>query len=671
MQRLVIICVLFFQGVQTGAQPSLPNVFAKEQDYIGEWLTSEAGKAFNCRVLPATKKEWEDYRIPLRKLFMEKLKICVDHDLPLDIQVMNERNKDGFTVKNIVFQTRPDIYATATLYIPNGTGPFPAVLCLVGHHREGRSAVRVQQPANALVTNGFVVLSIDPWGAGERTTEHGDREYHGGNLGSSLLNVGETLTGMQVIDNMRALDLLCSLPYVDTRRIGATGASGGGHQTMWIAALDDRIAAAMPVASIGTFRAYVTGTNCICETVVDGLTFSEWDGLLALIAPRPLRIGTAFRETIHAFVPAEMFSTFKRVRPVYAFYGADENLSHFIADVVHGYWPDFQESMLGWFELHLKGKGTGAPKQFIDLPIDPVEELMSFEVGKRDRRVTTTAEYCRAKGLQLRADMLKTKEFDPEAKKKELAQLLRLSEEPTIRKIERLPSVQGWDRAVIETTFGSLIPVLYRPPADKSMRYVVFCNTDGKNNIPVNSYDAATVQGDGVALLDLWGTGESSSALAFERDGDREGFRHHTLSRSALWLGKRMIGQWVSEMEAVTYFLTSECGAKEVKMIADREAGLAALFTSVFNPYITEVELDHTPSSYLFDERKTIDNFTMAVHLPDIMLWGDVSLAVALSQNVKFDHPVTLSGRELTEDEKDAFHQECEMMKAMKKDKEL
>src|SRR5690606_8902254 len=75
-------------------------------------------------------------------------------------------------------------------------------------------------------------------------------EYHGGNLGASLFNIGETLMGMQLTDNVRALDFLCSLPMVDTQRIGVTGASGGGNQSMWLAALDERIKAVVPVVSV-------------------------------------------------------------------------------------------------------------------------------------------------------------------------------------------------------------------------------------------------------------------------------------------------------------------------------------------------------------------------------------------------------------------------------------
>jgi len=112
-----------------------------------------------------------------------------------------------------------------------------------GHWRKGKIDPSGPQPVgHSLAVNGYVCLTIDPWDSGERTTIHGIFEDHGdgNNLGSSLMNIGEPLIGIEISDNMRGVDLLCSLPYVDQANIGATGASGGGNQTMWLASLDER-----------------------------------------------------------------------------------------------------------------------------------------------------------------------------------------------------------------------------------------------------------------------------------------------------------------------------------------------------------------------------------------------------------------------------------------------
>jgi hypothetical protein len=222
-----------FSGESTLVTDSLPAVFAKGQaDLIQSRLRHEAALKFRSHQLPRTAREWESYRAQLKRRLVHKTGVVIDHQLPLDMKETASIQLKGYSIKNIAFQTRPGIYATANLYIPDGQGPFPAVVNMAGHWRKGKIDQEGPQAlGHSLALNGYVCLSIDPWGAGERTTAHGDFEYHGANLGASLMNIGQPLVGMQITDNMRGVDLLSSLPFVDKARIGATGASGGGNET--------------------------------------------------------------------------------------------------------------------------------------------------------------------------------------------------------------------------------------------------------------------------------------------------------------------------------------------------------------------------------------------------------------------------------------------------------
>ena len=227
---------------------SLPTVLTSyHADLIAVKLRHEALLKFGEHQLPNNLKDWESYRLKLKNEIIKKAGVHIDHNLPLNIRESGSIQMKGYNIKNIAFQTLPGVYATANLFIPEGNGPFPAVINL--HAHSGRFDDKDQAVAHSLAVNGYVCLSIDPWGAGERTTVHGVTEYHGANLGASFMNIGESLMGIQISDNMRGVDLLCSLPYVDITNIGATGASGGGNQTMWLAAVDERIKAAVPVVS--------------------------------------------------------------------------------------------------------------------------------------------------------------------------------------------------------------------------------------------------------------------------------------------------------------------------------------------------------------------------------------------------------------------------------------
>ena len=137
----------------------------------------------------------------LRNEVIKKAGVVIDHELLVDIREKGSVRMKDYTIKKIIYQTRPGIYATANLFIPDGKGPFPAVINVLGHWQKGKiDNTGPQAVGHTLATNGYVCLTVDPWGAGERSTKHGTFEYHGSNLGASLMNIGEPLLGIQISD---------------------------------------------------------------------------------------------------------------------------------------------------------------------------------------------------------------------------------------------------------------------------------------------------------------------------------------------------------------------------------------------------------------------------------------------------------------------------------------
>src|SRR5690606_27722704 len=429
--KLILLALFLFaiqeiKAFQNPATDSLPTVFNDETDILYSQYRHRASIASKLHQIPADLQSWEYYRKKLKEQIIQHTGTKLYPNLPLALKETGSYKGDGFTVKNIYFQTRPQVYATANLYIPDGTGKFPAVIVMMGHSRDGKLYENYQLVGQTLAKEGYVALCIDPWGAGERTTQHGDFEYHGTYLGASLLNIGESLMGMQITDNIRGIDLLQSLPYVDAEKIGATGASGGGNQTMWLAAVDERVKAAMPVVSVGTFNSYVMGHNCVCEVLPNGLTFTgDWGGL-GLVAPRAMRMCNHKQESNPTFFPAEMLKSYEKALPVFGFYGAEKNLDYQLFDRPHGYYHEDRKARLGLMDLHLKGVGDGKPRKEKSLEPLPAEQLMVFEKGKRDPLVHSTASFNRMMGEQLRKTHLDNPSPDIALKRKELAQVLSL-----------------------------------------------------------------------------------------------------------------------------------------------------------------------------------------------------------------------------------------------------
>ena len=660
MRKLIIYVWLLFITINlqhSFSQSNLPKVYSGDDanDVIAMSLEREAAKAFEILQVPNSKEDWLRNRDYLKSQIIEKARVSFYSNLPLKYNETKSHKLQNYTVKSIYFQTRPNVYATANLFIPDGEGPFPGVVVMMGHSSNGKLYDVYQSIGHSLAMDGYVALSIDPWGAGERGTIDGEFEYHGSNLGSSLMNVGETLMGVQITDNMRAVDLLCSLPFVDSNNIGATGASGGGNQTTMLAAIDERVKAAVPVVSVGTYQSYVSNTNCVCETLTDGLTFTEESSVLGLIAPRALKICNGKKESNPAFYPSEMLRSYKGAQTIYEFYDAKDNLSHDVFDTPHGYFPENREAMLGWFDLHLKNKGSGASKKEKDFTLLSESDLRVFPKGSRYSGVLSTAEYCLNQGVILKQKSLSIKETSAQNKREELNKTLRVPENNLLQ-AHKLTDSDDWERFILETTNGELIPLLLYGSNKMNSEYTIICNTEGKDKISKDIIDSELSKGRGVCIIDLWGVGENISVNA-KLQASRPMF--FNLSRSALWLGKTTQGIWVNELEVVSKWLQDSFKMQSVSINANKEAAIAGLLFSALDNRVDKLTLVDAPLSYLFDKDGDVDYFSMAVHIPDILKWGDLSLAAALSgSDITLINPLSISGRQLDNIELKSFKNE-------------
>ena len=162
-------------------------------------------------------------------------------------------------------------------------------------------------------------------------------------------------------------------------------------------------------------NSYIMRSNCICELLPDGFTFTEEAGVLALVAPRAIKMCNN-RVDNPTFLSSEMLRSYNNALPVFKMMGVENNISNLVLNKTHGYWPENRETMLGWFELHLKGVGTGAPKKEIAFETLPNEQLMVYAPGSRDPKVEGIAAYCKRKGNELRTLFQNSKSFNPAGK---------------------------------------------------------------------------------------------------------------------------------------------------------------------------------------------------------------------------------------------------------------
>ena len=636
-------------------------------------LRQEASKLarINQFDVPQTDAELRRFRKNLRAKIWEKTGVAYPGKIDLDMKEYGTVKYENYTVRKLTYQSRPGIHVTALLYVPDGEGPFPGVVHMHGHFNTGKLGERIQQTSMSLVKHGYVVLAVDAFGVYERASVCQQPEYHGGFFGGSLFNIGETLIGEQIVDNMRAVDLLESLPFVIKDKIGATGASGGGNQTMWLSALDERIAAAMPVVSVGSFESYVNGVNCVCEVLPDGMTFTEEAGVLALIAPRPLNIGNALWDVNHTFSVAEMLKTYHQVEEMYWHLGAADNLRYTVSNRVHGMHDEQREALLGWFDCHLKGIGNGNPVREYENTLPPNKELCVFDdPDARPQEVRSTETHCKIVGAQLRQKMLDTPEFKISATRNALAKVLRIRQLPATSNLKRYPAKDGIERMALEVG-DHLIPILMKPGTVKG-KYTILLDTDGKNDIADAEISAAGSDGSTVVLFDLFGTGETARSIHTLG-------KYHQIFRQLLWVGRSVPGEWVFDILAIVRMLKRSFRATDIKVKAFRETGCCALFALALGKADFALEVVNAPASYLFRrdsivtfkldpfKDRTIQGclYTPVMSLPGFLKWGDISLAAALcGDKVKFTSPRAYDGTTYTAEEIEAFNAEIKTMTA-------
>src|SRR5919109_3392084 len=192
------------------------------------WQRKVALAGFSTREAWQARQRW--VREQLARLFGG----LPEERAPLNPRITGVIEKPGYRIEKVIFESLPEFYVTANLYVP-AHGPFPApgVLCPVGHWRESKAAAPMQALGAGLALHGYVALVYDPPGQGERSQYLGPdgsipiplgtaQHFHAGHQCSLT---GTNIARYFVWDGIRALDYLCSRPELDPARIGCTGAS--------------------------------------------------------------------------------------------------------------------------------------------------------------------------------------------------------------------------------------------------------------------------------------------------------------------------------------------------------------------------------------------------------------------------------------------------------------
>ena len=572
-----------------------------------------------------TEADFRNWQEANRRTFLDLIGGLPTERSPLHARVTGEIPREGYIIRKVIFESLPEYYVTANLYLPTiGKAPFPAILTPCGHSANGKAYDVYQHLFIGLAKRGYVVLSYDPMGQGERyqywnflqqesLLKGTDNQHAMAGLQEMLM--GQNLARYFIWDGIRGLDYLTSLPEVDPSRLGVTGSSGGGTLTTYISMLDPRVKVASIVCFITSLPQKIAARSLDVEAdpeqdipglLAAGLDETEFVGM---IAPRPVLIGAAMRD----FFPIEgTRQTFTEVQSLYKKLGAPERIKMVEFDHRHMYSQPLREATYVWFDHWLKGVDAEAHEPEIvtekdaTLQCTPTGQVITSLGGK------TVYDFNRAQAeeelrrLEARRHSL---DFHTTLAGK-IRSRLAVPVDVTPPEAKTLGTSELGDLVVekllLETEPGISVPtrVIHRKGLQGRAPAVVYLrDREGEGDRPA-LFASLAEQGRVVAVADVRGFGETwaprdvreeTPDYFHPRDGKDADFAY-----AAFFLGRPLLGMRVLDALGVVRYLRTrtDVDPQRVAVVGRYCAGSLVPFLAALDSDISSVAVDHLPASY-------------------------------------------------------------------------
>lgn len=647
-----------------------------DENAFQKFIWAEAAKLREGDVSPKTRAEWETRRKILLKKMAQAIGPVPEKPCDLETRNLGTLERDGYKIEKIVFQSRPDVWVTASAYVPalKEGQKVPAVLVVHGHWAGARRDPVVQARCLGLVKLGFFVLSVDAFGAGERYTKPAKGTYHGALYGATLWPTGHSLLGMQVYDNRRAIDYLLTRNEVNGK-FGITGASGGGNQSMNAGALDDRIHAVVPVCSVGNYQSYLRTACCVCEVLPGALKFTEEGDVLGLVAPRALMVMNASRDGIQ-FSPAEAAKSMARAKDIYKLYDEESKVKHQVFDSGHDYNKAMREAMYGWMTLHLKGEGKGEPIPEPEHKVETAEDLACYpNPDDRPKGFLTPPLFAGKVGRELVTKIDKLAPTHPEMWEA-TANLMRAELK------DQFGSIEPWKDMRLEWGL--------RKPTEPSR---TFLTIDVEPGVTIDgaSIDRRDAKGLAVgigrelglktpslqSLIDRFyyiGVDPRGTGTQQPKSGAIAGAPDHNIAEYGVWTGRPLLAQWAKDaVAAIVAFSKDGKGAPVVVIGQGPNALVALLAGNHLTKQVDSVVLADLMVTFVTDTPYA-SGTAMGILAPGILKVGDIPHLAGLiaPRRLVIGGGVSPQGKKLSQKElEEAFRFTTAVYKAVKAPEKL
>ena len=535
---------------------------------------------------------------------------------PLNAKTLRTIEKDGYRIEHIVYESQPGFYVTSSMFIPDGLrkkSKAPVVIYCSGHSDEGyRSAIYLHVIAN-LVKKGFIVFAFDPVGQGERleyfdprtgkstvggpTTEH---SYPG----AQAFITGSSQTRYMIWDGIRAVDYLLTRKEVDPARIGITGRSGGGTQSAYIAAMDERIYAAAPECYITNFTRLLQtigpqdAEQNMFNVIQKGIDHPDF---LLVRAPKPALMITT---TGDFFSIQGARETSKEVAGIYKAFGKEDHFGMVEDDGPHASTKKNREAMYAFFQKHLNNPGNSTD-----------EETQAF--APEEVRVTDTGQVSTSLGGET-VFSLNRKEAEKlvnelQTARGDLAEYLpKVLRSAKMLSGYREPSgikepvftgrirKEGYviEKYFVEGEGDYAIPYLLMKPDKPNNKALIYLHPSGKAAEVSEGGEMEWFVKNGFTVLapDIIGVGEMGPGI-YKGDAYIGGSSHNIWYASML-VGRSIVGLRAGDVVRLSLLLKKTNGIDEVYGLARKEMAPVMLYAAAFDQNITRIALIEPYSSY-------------------------------------------------------------------------
>jgi cephalosporin-C deacetylase-like acetyl esterase len=546
---------------------------------------------------------------------------------PLNARTMGEIRRPGYRIENVVFESRPKLYVTANLYVPDRPGRRPGILGPLGHSLTGKAWHTYQKLFANLARKGYVVLAYDPFGQGERieypgpapgltalggggTAEH---EY----AGRRLILLGANFGLFRAWDGIRGIDYLLTRPEVDPEKVGCCGQSGGATLTQFLAALDERIKVAVVsegnTENLAHENVEPPGSADDAEqNIVPGLARGiDRADLLYAFAPKPLLMTVTMHDAGHTYSPEYVASgvdLLREYKHVYSLFDGADRIALQATTQAHGYVFEMRRATYAWFNrwFEITDAGDDEPSQ----AIEPDKALYVTPTGFV--RTSFGGETALSLTRQLAGTVSTPTTLTPADVRARLRTVLSIDDVPetavphrTLGRIrkpnyraeyfeltsDREIRVPGW--LLVPDNAGPATPtVLYLGEASawSSVAEEAFAER-------LCRHGACRV-----VVIDVRGRGDSS--IAYPERG-----RHYFPNRITneayltwftLWLGKPLVGGQVFDALRTLEYLRArpDVPADTISIMGDGPHGVVALYAGALDERVRRVALRQTIGDY-------------------------------------------------------------------------